>query len=446
MKTINTTFWALMLGISALWIAASLPLPQAPNFMAIRHLLVDYSGYLAIGAMSVAMILATRTPWLERWLNGLDKSYRLHKWLGIAALVTAVVHWVSVNGPKWAVSWGLMARPERGGHGGAGADLGAVEAFLRSQRGTAEMLGEWAFYGAVALIAAALIKRLPYRLFAATHTLVAIAYLVLVFHAVVLIDFDAWTQPVGLVTGLLMAGGVASAALALTRQIGRRRQVAGRIAALRQIPSMQITETEIAMDEAWPGHEAGQFAFVTFDAKEGAHPFTIASAWTRGSTSLTIISKALGDYTSRLPDTLRIGDDVTVEGPYGRFTFEDSKKRQIWIGAGIGITPFLARLQHLAARPDGTRVDLIHCVPEIAPEAQALLEKDAAAAGVNLHLMRDGTDGPLTGARLRAMVPDWAEASVWFCGPAAFGQALREDLRANGLRPADFHQELFNMR
>lgn len=446
MKTINTTFWALMLGISGLWIAASLPLPDAPDFMAIRSLLVDYSGYLAIGAMSVAMILATRTPWLERRLNGLDKSYRLHKWLGIAALVTAVIHWVAVNAPKWAVTLGLMARPERHGPGGAPADLGTVQTFLNSQHGTAEMLGEWAFYGAVALMAAALIKRLPYRLFAATHTLVAIAYLGLVFHAVVLMDVDAWTQPIGLITGVLMAGGVGAAVLALTRQIGRRRKVAGRVAALRQFPSMKVTETEIAVGDAWPGHDAGQFAFVTFDPKEGAHPFTIASAWTPGATAITVISKALGDYTSRLPDTLRIGDDVTVEGPYGRFTFEDGRKRQIWIGAGIGITPFIARLQHLAARPDGTRVDLIHCVPEIAPEAQALLEKDAAAAGVNLHLMRDGTDGPLTGARLREMLPDWPSASVWFCGPAGFGQALREDLRANGLRPADFHQELFNMR
>ncbi|MBK5925913.1 ferric reductase-like transmembrane domain-containing protein [Rhodobaculum claviforme] len=446
MKTIHTSFWALMLGISALWIAASLPLAQAPNFMAIRRLMVDYSGYLAIAAMSVAMILATRAPWLDRWLNGLDKSYRLHKWLGIAALVTAVLHWVSVNAPKWAVSWGLMARPARQGSGGVAADLGPVAAFLRSQRDIAEMLGEWAFYGAVALIAAALISRLPYRLFAATHTLVAMAYLVLVFHAVVLIDVAAWTQPVGLVTGVLMAGGVGAAGLALTRRIGRRRQVAGRIAALHHIPSMQVTETEIAMDAAWPGHAAGQFAFVTFDPKEGAHPFTIASAWDAGRGTLSILSKALGDYTARLPQTLRIGGAVTVEGPYGRFTFEDGKARQIWIGAGIGITPFLARLQHLAARPDGRRITLIHCVPDIAPEALARLEAAAAAAGVALHLMRDDIDGPLTGARLRAMVPDWAEASVWFCGPAAFGQALRGDLVAGGLRPGDFHQELFTLR
>jgi len=44
------------------------------------------------------------------------------------------------------------------------------------------------------------------------------------------------------------------------------------------------------------------------------------------------------------------------------------------------------------------------------------------------------------------MVPDWNSASIWFCGPAGLGQALKEDLIANGLRHQDFHQELFNMR
>ena len=154
----------------------------------------------------------------------------------------------------------------------------------------------------------------------------------------------------------------------------------------------------------------------------------------------------MGDYTERLPSTLTVGDDVTVEGPYGCFTFDDGKDRQIWIGAGIGITPFIARLKHMATERDGKRIDLIHAVPEIAPEPKALLEADVAAAGVDLYLIHDREDGLLTGARLREMLPDWSKASVWFCGPAAFGQALRKDLVAHGLRPADFHQELFNMR
>ena len=70
----------------------------------------------------------------------------------------------------------------------------------------------------------------------------------------------------------------------------------------------------------------------------------------------------------------------------------------------------------------------------------------AQAAGVRLHVLVDGRDGLLDGERLRAAVPGWAQAGVWFCGPVGFGRALRQDLLAHGLPGRAFHQELFQMR
>src|SRR5690606_28848795 len=115
------------------------------------------SGVLGIGLMSVAMLLALRPKWLEHHLDGLDKMYRLHKWLGIGALVAAVLHWWVAQGTKWMVGWGWLERPERKAR--AEEAVGAVEGWLRSQRGLAESIGEWAFYVAAVLIVLALIKR-----------------------------------------------------------------------------------------------------------------------------------------------------------------------------------------------------------------------------------------------------------------------------------------------
>jgi Predicted ferric reductase len=446
MKNIKISFWSILIGLTLLWALANTNLPDSLTFIAVRNLLVQYSGVLSIGAMSVAMILATRAKWLESWLDGLDKSYRLHKWLGIAALVTSVLHWVAANGPKWMVGLGLMERRSRGKPPAGEVDLGAIQTFFNSQRELAETIGEWAFYAAVALIAIALIKRFPYKFFVTTHTLIAIAYLVLVFHGMVLMRFDAWLQPVGMVTLLLMIGGVVSAVLALTRQIGRSRRVSGTIEAVRTFPAMGVTEIHIQLDDGWKGHDGGQFAFVNFDHREGKHPFTLASAWDPATRKLMIISKGLGDYTDLLPKRIKAGDAVTVEGPYGRFTFEDGKRRQVWIGGGIGITPFIARMKELAMTPGTKSIDLIHCVKELEPEALELLEADANAANVNLHVLVDEKDRRLSGDRLREMFPSWKSASFWFCGPAAFGQSVRADLIAHGLATRDFHQELFNMR
>ena len=142
-----------------------------------------------------------------------------------------------------------------------------------------------------------------------------------------------------------------------------------------------------------------------------------------------------------------MGDQVTVEGPYGCFTFDDQNLRQIWIGAGIGITPFVARLKQLALEADHQySIDLFHPSTEYSPQAIDKLRADAAAAGVRLHLLVADQNGRLSGERLRKEVPDWQAASVWFCGPTGFGRALRSDLLTHGLKPEDFHQELFQMR
>lgn len=137
---------------------------------------------------------------------------------------------------------------------------------------------------------------------------------------------------------------------------------------------------------------------------------------------------------------------VTVEGPYGCFDFQDAQPHQIWIGAGIGITPFIARLKHRAANPDTKTIDLFHPTADYEQAAIDRLTADAAAAGVRLHVLVGGKDGRLNGERIREAVPEWRSASLWFCGPAAFGQALREDFCSNGLPREMFHQELFEMR
>ena len=114
-------------------------------------------------------------------------------------------------------------------------------------------------------------------------------------------------------------------------------------------------------------------------------------------------------------------------------------------GAGQGIGRGIAlRLAREGAAP--REIDLFH--PTAVEDTAALnkMRADAQAAGVRLHVLVDARDGRLSGERLRQTVPGWREASVWFCGPAGFGKALRADLLAQGL-PADaFHQELFEMR
>ena len=160
--------------------------------------------------------------------------------------------------------------------------------------------------------------------------------------------------------------------------------------------------------------------------------------------------KPLGDYTRRLPATLKAGDPVRVEGPYGRFDFGGAQARQIWVAGGIGITPFVARMQarvqdeaHAGA---AAPVDLFYSTSAPDEGFIARLRELAAQARVKLHVLVSQRDGRLDADGICRKVPDWKLAGVWFCGPAGFGATLRDTLAARGLPAERFHQELFEMR
>lgn len=445
MTRIKLTFAALIAALTALWLAADTIRPAPLTYFSVRPALIQYTGIITVGAMSVALVLALRPRLIEPHLDGLDKMYRLHKWLGITAVAFGAVHWWWAKGTKWMVEWGLLVRPEHGS--GTTPVRGPVESFLHAQHGLATFAGEWAFYAAVLLIFLALWQRFPYHLFRKTHKWLAALWLVLAWHSLVLLEFDYWARPIGwAITILLLAGSLAAFA-ALLGHIGRGRKVQGSIESITHYPALRVHEGSIRLTgKSWPGHRAGQFAYVTSRRSEGAHPYTIASAWDPEDPRLVVIAKELGDHTNRLKDHVTIGTPVTVEGPYGCFDFRGHHPCQIWIGAGIGITPFIARMKYLAHKSSLQKVWLFY--PTAGSEQGAIdrLTAAAQAADVHFRVIIAARDGRLSGERIRAEVPGWQSASVWFCGPADFGEMLRRDLVGHGLHKADFHQELFRMR
>lgn len=426
----------------ALWGALALPdllaaEQSGPWFW--RRNLILLSGILALWWMSAGMLLASRPRWLEDRFGGLDKLYRLHKDIGIGAGLLVLIHWQLEWLPKNLAKVGLIAGPNR----------------PRGPRGTPDMwldlakeVGEWAGYILLALVVIALLRRIPYRWFRLVHKAFGLVFLAGVFHGLLLMPKEFWQTPLAWVTAAVAALGVGPALLSVSGRIGARRKFP---AVVEQIERHADGVLEIVCrpQTAWPGHRAGQFLFADFgNAGEGAHPFTIASAWqpTRGTLKLAI--KSLGDFTTTLPGHLEIGQPLTLEGPYGAFDFaaKDTVNRspQVWIAGGIGITPFLARLDELAAA-SGTRAptELFYCA-QTAGEFPDRLAERCAAAGVRLHHRLTDRDGPLDPSEVEASLAPGT--SVWFCGPAAWGDALARRLAAHGLPAGAFHRELFEFR
>lgn len=426
----------------ALWGAFALPDVLAKNpggFWDWRRPLILLSGLLAFWWMSAGMLLAARPAWLEDRFGGLDKLYRLHKHIGIGAGLLVFAHWMLEWLPKNLAKAGWIAGSNRP-RGPRGEPNLWIE--------LAKDVGEWAGYILLALVVIALVRRIPYRWFRLVHKAFGLVFLAGAFHGLMLLPASYWQSPLGWLTAALAAAGVIPALLSLAGRIGRKRQHAASIEAIRQHPG-QLLEIVCRPLAGWPGHRAGQFLFVNFGQRgEGAHPFTIASDWNRQEGTLTLAIKALGDFTRALPSLVRAGQQITLEGPYGRFDFAPAaSEHQVWVAGGIGVTPFLARLGELAHEYGKAKInaDFFYSTPEAAPgEFPSGLAERCAAAGVRLHRRISERDGPLSSREIAACLQPGS--SVWFCGPAAWGKTLGKTLIAGGLPATAFHQEAFDFR
>jgi len=406
--------------------------------------LVQYTGIIAFSAMTFAMLLATRPLWIEKRLGGLDKTYRLHKWLGIVAFAFSILHWLVSNLPAWWSHLDQLIILDAISGATEGTEPSAFEAFLESFESTALLVGEYAFYLTVLFLLMALLKKIPYRIFAKTHIVMAIIYLVLVFHAFALMYIDYWTEPIGITMVIMMITGTISSFIILLGKVGKNRKSEGSIQAINSYPDMNMLEL-IVKSENWKRHHEGQFAFLKFEKKEPHHPFTISSAWDKKTKNISFTIKTLGDYTNKLADKLKIGNSIVLEGAYGNFTFNDKKESQIWIAGGVGVTPFLARMERLAQGNNKQKIDFFYSAKKIDTNFKKKLEQVSAEANINLHLFETSQSAQISGSHIRNAVLNWETASVWFCGPSKMGKSIKKDLKSNGLH-SKFHQELFEMR
>ena len=421
------------------WAAFALPdvLASARNAWDWRRALILLSGTLALWWMSAGMVLAARPAWLEQRFGGLDHLYRLHKDIGIGAGIIVFTHWLLEWLPKNLARAGWIKRPVRGPR----PPKGPADAWVD----LAKDVGEWAGYILVALVVIALLKRIPYRYFRWVHKLFPLVFVAGAYHGLMLMPASFWQQPLGWLTAGMATLGVVPAALSLRGRIGARRQVEAVIETI-ESHADGVLALHCRPLGPWPGHRAGQHLLADFgDTGEGAHPFTLASAWNPADGRLSLGIKALGDYTRSLPGRLAPGQRIRLEGPYGGFTFDGATPGpQVWVAGGIGITPFLARLEELAARGGSPGpVDFFYCTAGRNPGYPDSLPALCRAAGIRLHRIYAEDDGPLTPEAVKARLRPGA--SLWFCGPATWGDALARALGKGADAPV-FHRELFEFR
>lgn len=156
-----------------------------------------------------------------------------------------------------------------------------------------------------------------------------------------------------------------------------------------------------------------------------------------------------GEVSRHLHEHTRAGGRLRVSVPYGDLVLDHLDAPLLLASAGIGCTPMLSMLEHLAEQGHDRPVTVVHGdrspadhalrthhlrLTEKLPEAEPHFWYEAPEAGHPVH--RTG----LVDLNGITVLPG---THAYLCGPLPFMRTVRTLLLEAGVRPADIHYEVF---
>jgi len=202
----------------------------------------------------------------------------------------------------------------------------------------------------------------------------------------------------------------------------------------------------------------GQFAWLTAwrtPFSDTEHPFSIASSAEK-TDSIQMSIKNLGPFTERI-QSLKTGERVYVDGPYGSFNLDryPDVQRLILIPGGIGVTPIMSMLRTMADRGDARPITLFYCNREwetvtFKEEIKTLESKLDLKTVYTIEkppAQWDGESGFLNRDILKKYLPeDWIakDSGVFLCGPTPMMNAVERELKAIGYTHHEIHSERYS--
>jgi len=414
------------------WFGAAAGLPAVADPAALLRYLGRLTGILGLAWLLIAMLLSIRLPVVEGPFGGLIRLWRVHHVIGAGSFLLLLLHPVllalaaAADGPTAVLATltpPLAFWPVWVGWGG----LLLMMAFVAPS---------FAFFGEP-----------DYQRWKAVHLLSAGAGLLGLIHAVVLARGIPPDQAVWLwaVFGGLGAGALLWRKL-LSRIVARRPYVITRVDLL----ARGVVELSFEPEGERLRHTPGQFVYLTpldptLRAGRGEeHPYSISSA--PDEPALRIAIKALGDASSALLD-VEVGSRALIEGPFGRFLRSSLERPALWIGGGIGLTPFVSAARALARTGGAVDMHLIYCANDVS-RAYFLEELTAIAErvpGFTVHAHYFDDEGSLAAEFVAARVPDFASRRACICGPLQLIALARLLLRRAGVPRSHITAEEFTL-
>ncbi|MFF5157719.1 globin domain-containing protein [Streptomyces sp. NPDC000348] len=204
----------------------------------------------------------------------------------------------------------------------------------------------------------------------------------------------------------------------------------------------------------------GQYVSVQVELPDGAkqiRQYSLSTAPGRKTWRITVKRERSadgrapeGEVSSWLHAHARPGHLVKVSLPFGDLVLPEGDSPLLLASAGIGITPMLSMLDHLAGTSAERHVTVLHADRSPAHHAHRLEMEELVGRLPNaaLHVWYETPREPVP-PHVHEGLTDVARltlregVSAFLCGPLPFMQAVRGDLLAQGVGPKDVHYEVF---
>lgn len=210
-----------------------------------------------------------------------------------------------------------------------------------------------------------------------------------------------------------------------------------------------------------PSFRPGQYVSVRVGLPDGAkqiRQYSLSSAPNQKSWRITVKrERALadsgpdGEVSSWLHTHGKVGDVIDVSLPFGDLPLPQKQTPLLLASAGIGITPMLSMLEHLARAGAERRIMVVHADRSPLDHAHRVEQIELAKSikGASLYLWYE--NGAFESAEHEAAegrlnldaltVP--AHTTAYLCGPLPFMRSAREQLLGKGVEPSAIHYEVF---
>lgn len=176
--------------------------------------------------------------------------------------------------------------------------------------------------------------------------------------------------------------------------------------------------------------KAGQYVDVLVPGTKEWRSYSMANPPSRAN-DIELMIKLMpgGLFSSYLVDYLKVGERLTLQGPYGNFYLRDSGRPALFIAGGSGMAPILALLRAMVERHDAravtyfygarTRRDLFQ-IDEL-HELEQRLPRFRFIPALSEPLPSDdwsGEVGLITDV-VKRVVPSFTGMEAYMCGPTA---------------------------